>query len=84
MLEKKSSIELVNPEISRIKVGAGIGLILISFILLISSYLFSEYIESIKIILKFGAYLLSGFGGVLIGFGLGGGKYRSQWIKKRD
>jgi len=83
MSKEEQSLELVDREINKIEVGAGIGLILVSWILLILRFFFSDYTQSIKIILEFGTYFLGPFGGVLIGLGIGQ-KYRSQWIKKRD
>ncbi len=82
MPKEQQSIELINLEINKIKVGAGIGLDLIAFLLLLLS--FFEYSQPVKIILKFSPYILGGIGGALIGLGVGGQKYKSQWIKKRD
>ncbi|MFW9905126.1 MAG: hypothetical protein ACFFFH_12380 [Candidatus Thorarchaeota archaeon] len=83
MSKEVQLIELVNPKVNKIMVGAGLGLILVGLILIIVRYSFSEYTQPIEIILEFGIYFLGPFGGVLIGIGIGQ-KYRSQWIKKRE
>jgi hypothetical protein len=69
MTKEEQSIEFVNPEINKLKVGAGIGIILFS---------------TIGIIIRLSASSLTGVGGVLIGLGIGGQKYKGQWIKKRE
>ena len=84
MTKEEQSIEFVDPEISKLKVGVGIGIILFSFILLFLNIAFSEYTQPIELILEFSTYFLSGMGGILIGLGIGGPKYKSQWIKKRN
>ncbi|MHA2202899.1 MAG: hypothetical protein ACW991_04355 [Candidatus Hodarchaeales archaeon] len=84
MSKEEQSIELVNPEISKIKVGARIGLFLISFCLLLLGFSFSQSTQPVEMILKLCSYILAGVGGGLIGKGLGGQKYKSQWITKRD
>ena len=84
MSQEEQSIELGDPEIDKMKVGVGIGFILVGGILLILRYFFFEYTQPIEIILEFAPYFLGPFGGLLIGLGMGGQKYKSQWIKKRD
>ncbi|MFX1508116.1 MAG: hypothetical protein ACFFDC_18680 [Promethearchaeota archaeon] len=84
MSKEEQSIELVNPEVNKIKVGVGIGLILASWILLILNLPLSQHTHSVEIILRFGIAFLSSFGGVLIALGIGGQKYKGQWIKKRE
>lgn len=79
MSKEEQSIELVNPEINKIKVGVGIGIILFSFTIQFLNVAFSEYIQPVEIIFRFGTFFLCGFGGVLIGLGL-----RLQWFKKRE
>jgi hypothetical protein len=89
MSQEAQKVELINPEISKIKVGAGLGIILLSSILYIQSVVLAEYrrpfeIQPIEIILRLLFHILTLFGGLLIAYGLGAPQYRGQWLKKRN
>ncbi|MFX1548553.1 MAG: hypothetical protein ACFFCU_20265 [Promethearchaeota archaeon] len=82
MAKEEQTIELVNPEINKVKVGTGIGLFIIALIVLLLSFSYSQTTEPLEIIFRFSSYLIGSIGGLLIGIGIGGQKYKSQWIKK--